>query len=380
VAAKPPTPAVPADGQAAAGGDGGGTLVTVQLKAIHQEERKTISFEYHSTEAVQRTYAPQSLFGLLAADLDRDDVITEVDLDDEFFRHFAVDVQAPVDFTKIGLSSATVAIDYGDPADPQSHTHADLVFGADDHAPQRFETFVNARHDLSYTPRIEFRFDPQSGWRGERDEYVLEPGPTVDRTLSLDPYAHLGFLEVRVFPNRIDAGAVDWTDVHLTYADPSGWTAEDQLTVTPGGEAQVWRIRTNDPAHREYEYTLVHRLKDGTDRAVGPFRSSASSLSVDDPFRSRIEPRFVFQVPDGMFQSALLEVVYEDGDYRREESVEVNGGLLAPSRLRIATLDPRKREYTVQATLIGTDNRIVRGVPKTTDADVAGINEFGEVV
>jgi hypothetical protein len=384
---KPPEPAgpkTPGGGEnpadpAKAGGDGA-ALVTVQLKAIRQEERKTLTFEYHNTEAVQRTYAPQSLFGLLASDLNRDDVITSVGLDDKFFRRFAVDVEVPVDFAKIGLSSVTAAVDYGDTADPANHSHADLVFRPGDPGPKRFETFVNEHYDLAYVPRIEFRFDPQSGWRGERDEYVIEPGPTTDRTLSLDPYAHVGFLEVRVFPNRIDAGAIDWTDVHLVHSDPSGWTVEDHLTVVPGGEAQVWRVRTSAPDRRDYSYTLVHRLKDGTERTVGPFKSSASSLPVDDPFPARIEPRFFFQVPDGQFQAAILEVTYEDGEYRREETVEVNGGVLAPTRLRIATLDPHKREYTVQATLIGADNRIVRGARTTTDADVVGINELGELV
>ena len=68
----------------ASGGGGqiaGSPEIALKLKYVHQDELKTMVFEYHRSDAAQRTYAPQGFFGLMLNDLnDEEKHFVEVDL------------------------------------------------------------------------------------------------------------------------------------------------------------------------------------------------------------------------------------------------------------------------------------------------------------
>lgn len=138
-------------------GGGSPALVSFRLRAVHQEERKRIKLVYDRSEATQRTYAPQGFFGVLVAGLDRSRHFVEVDLDDPFFRVFQIIVDPPDDFATIGLRSAQVALDYGNPAKPAELKHKDLRFeaGATPPAAQSMEVFLNAAFDLGYRQTVQ---------------------------------------------------------------------------------------------------------------------------------------------------------------------------------------------------------------------------------
>src|SRR5262249_2757671 len=118
--------------------------------------QKTITIEYNRAEAVQRTYAPQAFIGLLLDELaDKRSHLVQVDLDDAFFRVFGVTVDAPIDFEKIGLTSAQIALDYGYPADtappqpPRPRRHPN-------HQPRRFQLRL-AAHQRAEAPGVHER-------------------------------------------------------------------------------------------------------------------------------------------------------------------------------------------------------------------------------
>ena len=199
-----PTPHPGQPGTGTQPGQGAGNFaVQLNVKYIRQEELKTMTFEYHSSEAEQRNYAPQGFFGLLLEDLKRKDHFIEVDLDDPFFRVFSVVATAPFDFNRIGLSSASVALDYGDSGDPEHEKHTDIVFEGEDNTGKTWEVFMSDL-ETSYKQAVEYTFDPDSDWKGESFQYELPPEETEDRTLVLNPHKHLGFLDVTVQPNRMD--------------------------------------------------------------------------------------------------------------------------------------------------------------------------------
>jgi len=361
------------------GADSSSPAISFKLKAIAQEEQKTLTFEYHSSEATQRQYAPQGLFGLLAADLKREDYFVEVDLDDPFFRVFKIDAEVPVDLAKIGLQSVTAALDYGTEG-TAAHKHTDLVFDPAHADPQHWEVFVDEALDLGYHYRAEFNFDAQSDWQGEQLTYVLESDWTEDRTLSLNPFKLLGFLEVNVFPHRIDAGVVSSTDVILGYEAKSGWKTEKTLTVLPDSQPQVWRVRTSSPEDLSFSYRFVHHLKDGTARETKPTSTTATAVPVDDPFASSIEPRFIWQFPPETFETVIVDIEYDDekNHYHRKERLELANGAIKPASLRIATLDPDIVKYRYQVTLIGPQGQIVRGPSLETERDIVGVTATAE--
>ncbi|HZS37160.1 MAG TPA: hypothetical protein VFF06_10045, partial [Polyangia bacterium] len=343
-------------------GTPGDPQLALKLKYVHQDEQKTLTFEYHRQEAVQRSYAPQGLLGLLLRDLaDREKHFVEVDLDDPFFRVFTVLVDAPIDFARLGLVEAHVALDYGDATDEPNHKHADFVFDAQNHARQQFQVFMNPAMDTSYTYAVEYHFDPESSWAGGKYTYQMPAQRTENRTLLLNPFEHLGFLEVNVYPQRIDSQVVLSTDVHLSQAQPDGTVAEKVINVTASSPPQLWRLRTDDPNNRTYTYYMVHNLKGGATRQTAPVTTDATLLPVDDPFDNSIDINFIPLFDATQVREVFIDVEYNDpaNNYHRQERLTMTGTTRDALLLRIAVYDPSLMTYRYRATYVmaGTMNR-----------------------
>lgn len=258
-----------------------------------------------------------------------------------------MDVATPVDFARIGLFAADVAIDYGDPAGPQNHRNAEFHLTAADPGPQRFSTFLNAARDIDFQVGVQYDFEADSGWAGERLSYQLPARVTTDRTLKVDPADELGFLELAVFPNRIDAGIVDAIDVDLSYSDGATFQRPDFLRVMPDGGRQFWRLRLTRPDRREWTAQFTHHLKNGTTRTSPPVTSDASFLPVNDPFLTALDIRVIPLYAPGTVARAFVDVHYTDADnnYQREERIELPGNATEPVTLRIALLNPALRSF-----------------------------------
>ncbi|MEX5710280.1 hypothetical protein AB1484_18715 [Parafrankia sp. FMc6] len=362
------SPAAPpaGGGTSPATGSGMPALVSFRLRAIEQQERKTLTFVFDRKQAVRRTYAPQGFVGLLAGELpDKSRHFTLVDLDDPFFRTLGIDVTSTADFAGTGLFSTDVTISYGDPADVEGHQRADFQLTDSDRGPKHFETFLNADHDLEFQVGLQHNFAANSGWIGEKLTYDVGPAPCLDRTLVVNPANDLGFLELKIFPNRIDDGIVDAIDVDLVYDDGSSFRRTDTFRVVPKGPEQVWRLRLSDPGHRSWTATFRHHLKNGTTLTSGPLTSQAAFLPVDDPFTAALDitaiPRFA---PDAV-TLALLDVEYRDeaNRYVRQERIEVPGTTTTPVTLHIALLDPTRRSFRHRQTLVLNGGGLRRDAP-----------------
>ncbi len=361
----------------------GSPAVALKLKYIHQDELKTLTFEYHRSEATQRLYAPQGFFGLLAGDLDRTrggKHFRDIDLDDPFFRVFTVTVQAPIDYTRLGLTSVHVTLDYGDPqGDPQHLKHQDFLFDAAHKQDQQWQVFMDDRLDTSYTYQVEYHFDPESGWKAQKYDYQLAARTTENRTLFLNPFDDFGFLEVRVFPNRIDADVVIATDVHLEYRDASGWSQKDVLTILPGKDAQFWKLRLEDRTATSYTYSMVHHLKDGSTIQTDPVVTSASSIAVDDPFAGAIDLTCVPLLDPAKVRFAFLDFLYDDpaNNYHRQLRLQFSGDSTAPVGQHVSVRDPRKIGFKYRLTFEGKDGQEHRGPYVDTEDTLIAVKQGG---
>lgn len=354
---------VSAPGGAGAGATGTPALVSFKLRYVRQEERKKIKVVYDRSEATQRTYAPQSFFGLLVADLERGKHFVEVDLDDPFFRVFAVQVEAPIDFGRIGLNSAHLSLKYGDTADTAALKQQDFVFDRTRGEPRSFEVFMNARLDTDYEYAVQYHFQPLSDWEGSTFSYELPPRRIEDRTLLLNPFETIGFLEIQVKPAKIDWGVVDSIDVHLAYPLAGGEQLEKTIVLAQQSEPQVWKIRLDDRKARTYTYRFVHRLKDGTTRETEPVASQAALVPVDDPFPGSIDIEFLPLYDSEKIKTVFIDVEYDDPDnqYRREERLKLAGETTDSALLSIAVLNPALKTFRYRLTWIGADNSMRRG-------------------
>ncbi len=362
-------------------------LVSFKLRYVRQEELKHITLSYERQEAEQRSYNPQGFFGLLVADLDRSQHFVEVDLDDPFFREFAVSAEVPIDLSQVGLSSVHVSLDYGDPSDPVNHKHADFVFDATDKEKKTFKAFMNADYDTHYDYTVQYNFDPQSEWEGERFGYAYS-GRSEDRTSLFHPYDRIAFIEIEVSPHRIDGELIDWTDVLLSYTAPSGWTTETSIEVRHDSAPAFWRLRVEDPdiirrvvgderadpslnknPLRQFTWRLVHHLKDGTTQESEPVTTSATRVRVIDPFDEPLEVEFLPLFGDSSVRQAILLFTYEDADngYTRTARLRFTPSSEDTQTIRIARMDASISTFTYQVTVIGADNRPVQRDPVTTD-------------
>ncbi len=371
----PPAPPQAAGTAATAAGGGMPAVVSFKLKFIRQEELKTLTLHYNRQDATQRTYAPQGFFGLLTADLDRAGHFVEVDLDDPFFRVFTITADAPVDFDQIGLTSAHVSLDYGDPAQPATLKHTDFVFEPDDNEEKKFEVFMSRNLDTAYRCQVQYHFNPQSGWDGERFTYELPPASVEDRTLLINPFEHIGFLEVRVFPAQVDWDLVDAVNVLLHYEGPTGQRHDRDLRFTKATPEAFWRLRLTDPAARDYTYRLVYTMKDGTTRESEPVTTRATSIPFSDPFEGSLEIEFIPLFDPSTVRMVFIDFQYDDdaNNYHRQERLQLRDDLINPVSLSISLMDPTKRTFKYRVTYVGTDNSMTQQPTVETEETLIGL-------
>jgi hypothetical protein len=338
--------------------------VALKLRFIHQEERRTLKFTYNSSDAIQRRYAPQGFFGLLLDQLeDKHTYFVEVDLDDPFFRVFTVTMDAPVDFARIGLKSAQVTLDYGNPANAANHKHGDFIFEPGNVERQQFEVFQNQTNDTTYRYQVDYHFDPQAGWEGQRFSYDLPARTTEDRTLFINPYEDLGFLEINVVPNRIDWGVVQSVDVALRYDDQaSGFRKETTLFFTKETPAQQWKLRLSTPEARTYFSQFTFHLQDGTKRTGEEHEMTATAVAVDDPFEGALELLFIPAFEAATTRTVFIDVIYDDpaNKYHREERLRVESTDMREATLRIALFNRALRGYRYRFTFVDSDGSVRR--------------------
>ncbi|MFI6291903.1 hypothetical protein ACIBEJ_09985 [Nonomuraea sp. NPDC050790] len=370
----PPPPPPPPPTTAPSPHEGAGAsipaLVSFKLKVIRQEERKKLTLVYERRKAVKLTYAPQGFVGLLLDDLaDKSSYFLNVDLADSFFKKIDVDVATPVDFADIGLFATDVAIDYGDNG-PQDFRLTQAAPG-----PARFSTFLNTARDLDFSVGMEHHFHANSGWIGEKLSYPIPPRRTKDRTLKADPHDDLGFLKLEIFPNRIDAGIVDAVDVDLRYDDGHTFQRRDVFRVRPKDAARQWRLRLTRPEARSWTAQLTHHLSDGSTRVTPAFPGDASFLPVNDPFPDSLDILAIPLFEPGTVRMAFLEVAYDDttNNYHRRARLEIPGDAVSPLPLRIALIDPAKRDFTHQITIIRQDGVLDRRPPVRGPETLIGV-------
>jgi hypothetical protein len=354
-------------------------VVSLQLKFVRQEERKKMTFHYNRAEATRRTYAPQGFFGLLLGDLDdKESYFTEVDLDDPFFREFKILAETPIDFERIGLSSAQVALDYGDLANAQDHKHGDFVFRADDKGPKEFTVFLNSTHDVDYQQQQQFHFSPDAGWDADRSSVELPAARTADRTLFINPFDVLDFLEISVTPGDIDTGIVSSIEATLEATGPGAFSKKKIFVVLPDSPPQVWKLRTPKPVSpdtRTITVALKHHLRDGTVRETPPGEVTASAVVVHDPFDQALNIEFVPLFDSTAVRQVFIDVEYDDpaNSYSRAERIDIAGTQTENVKLRLALLDPELRQFRFRFTVVGTGGDFRRLAFQTSDEEIVPV-------
>jgi hypothetical protein len=334
----------------------------VSFKLDHQEELKTVTYEYNRMDAVQRTYAPQGYFGLLLGNFDKSKHFLQVDGTDQFFNKLSIAISPPKDFTGIGLQTAHVAIDYGDPGSSDVK-HGEFVFDPAHNTPTSWDVFQGQIHTTEFTYAADYSFDPEAGWAAVEDRYQLPPQTTENRQLTLDPYAALGFLTVSITPGRIDPSVVDRIEAVLQYTADDGWQTSSTFIVRSDAAPQLWKVRVADKTKRSYTYTTTCVLKDGKTFIQAPATTTARAIVVNDPFSGGIDVVVEPAFDATKTKEALVEVDYEDqtANYHFQNTLYLPPGNMQPTRMHIPVLNPAQNAFAYRITTIGTDGAQHKG-------------------
>jgi hypothetical protein len=375
-ATPPPTPAppaqpptVPAPNPVAAGTAAGASSaaspfgVALRLKYVSQDELKTVSIEYNRMDAVQRVYSPQGYFGLMLDKIDMSKHFLKVDGTDPFFSKFVVTVNPPKDFAGIGLLSAHVAIDYGDPSDPDRLKHGEFIFDPTHQTPQVWEVYEGLIQQTQFRYTVDYKFDPESGWQGEQTAYTLPTETTENRVLNLDPYDFLGFPQISVSVGKIDSTLVDRIEVALQYTAKSGWQTAATIIVRPDSKQQVWKLRLADKTDRSYTYSTTCYLKDGTSFSGGPTTSTASAIITSDPFVDALDLIVQPAFDSARTKLAIVEIAYRDdaSNYSFQTNFEMPGSATTSTKVQIPLLNRTQNQYQYRITLIDNADQKIQG-------------------
>jgi hypothetical protein len=349
--------------------------LSFKLKYVSQDEQKTVTYEYNRMDAIQRTYAPQGYFALLLNKLDRSKHFLEVDGTDKFFNKFSVAIAPPHDFAGIGLQTAHVAIDYGDPNAGQPK-HGEFVFDAAHTVPTSWDVFQGQIQTTQFTYAADYAFDPEAGWTGEQDRVQLPPVQTENRQLSLDPYASLGFLSITLTPGRIDPVVVDRVEVALQYArmdktDPDKtvlWQASNAVIVRGDSQPQTWKLRLSDPTQTAYTYSARTILKDGTEFSQPPVTTTARAIIVHDAFAGGIDVLVQPAFNASKTKAALIELDYQDAQsqYHYQNTLYLQATSAQPTRVHIPLLDRSQNAFSYRVSLVGVDDQQKTGTMVST--------------
>ncbi len=336
--------------------------MALRLKYVSQDELKTVEVQYDRMDAEQRVYAPQGYFGLMLNQIDQSKHFLKVDGTDPFFNKFSVTVNPPNDFTGIGLLTAHIAIDYGDPASSAGVKHGEFLFDPAHKTQQVWAAYEGLIQSTKFNFTADYKFDPESGWDGENTSYMIPTVTTDNRVVNLDPHDFLGFLHVTVMPDRIDATLVDRIEVSLQYTSKSGWTSATTLIVNSTSAAQSWKVRLTDKTDNSYTYSTVCYLKNGSTFRTGPTTSTAAAILVNDPFPTAMN--LVFQPAlNASTQLAIVEVNYRDdaNNYAFQTTFQIKSGTTTPTTIRLPLIDSKKNQYQYRLTTLNMNNQSSQG-------------------
>ena len=353
-----------------------GVKLAFRLQKIEQVEDKTIVLRYNRQDAVQRVYAPQGLIGLLAGDLEGPPNFINIDLDAAFFRKIEIDVDAPVDFGRVGLLAADLELEYGDPREPAELKRKDLRFERGGGTEAHHAFFLNEDLDLDYRAKLQYHFDPLSGWEGSRLSYDsagrdhARPNAVGQslRPLRL-PGDHGDPGRPRPRHDPAHRGHAALRRRHLEQGDdadrPAGFAAADLAAAARRpGAARLLRRAAPPPRGRL-----------GARRSAGGAAGDHGDgeRSVRRPADRGVLPELR---PTGI-ELLIVDVTYEDraNEYVREERLEFRGSALQSQRLRIARYDSSRKEFSFRLTKLAQDHSVKRLLPVDSSETIVFLGE-----
>ena len=345
------------------GRTGAGTRVAIGfvLQYKTEEELSTATYDFTAQMPQTLTHAPNGFFSALLRPTEKKDHIREIDLDDPFFKILEVQTSTIADYAAIDLKTIVVDVAYGGTVDEpralKSHT-----FTPTDNAPKGFQAFLDG-DEMSYRNRISYYF-AQSEIGAQHTQYQTEWRGTISRALVVNPPDDIPMLHVYAEQGVIDWDLVSKVETRVVYDDaPNNFRAERTFLVGPDFKRQEWIVRLTNPKANTYKVQHTWFLKDDNRQIHGQEQvMSAAQLFIPDPFLQRLPIVIEPEVDPANVQRITIELHYTDSDNQLDlrKFVDIPGPAYKPITVSLPMMDPTKRTFGYQCTLIkatGSENR-----------------------
>jgi hypothetical protein len=335
-------------------------------RELDVSEARTLDIDYTITRAVERTIAPQAHLSLFFEDynLTRDQVVTVIRGDDDFWKEVEFNVAANADFDGDGLFGINVDVAYGANGDGAAPGPEDVSwsFMLDKASPViKKAAWYDPAAGHSYQYRYNAIFAPaavpgpqtavSSGWRHDDGNLIVITPTELYRKRRVE------FQLTKNFPFE------QYPQVHvqLRYEDPkTGWTHEDAglLDASSRSALMLFRAFRDAPADVSYRLTYLH----GSGEIVTDWRSTADDLVlVKDP-RQMFTVRVLVGGDRTKIAQIILDFDYSDPDNQVFESktlIITQKNIADPQEWSFPLADPQKHRYSYAQTLLDTDGNII---------------------
>lgn len=357
--------------------------VGFSLKYYHQEELKTRTFEYAMQAAVARQAAPQGLFSTIVEGLNLDRAIKEINLDDDFFKRLVATVSIGGDLNASGINAIAVNLEYPDKRKPnQDPMHVDgVVFRPDNLTPKTFTTWLNDKKSLDYRYQLDIHFKPDAPWVGKEAHHQSEWISTRSRQLTIDPLSEIGLFDLEIAFGELDSGQISQAQVELIYDDAANdFKTVKTFILKPGDASKHWKLRLSDPSLRTYQYRVTYFLQDNLQITRDWQTSQDPVLVVNEPFRGKLNTRFVPLLDPNNLVEAVVDLTYHEpttGYTRRFRELfsPDTPDTMKRRSLDIPTLAENPENYTYEVTVVRLDGSVYQSEPIVTDNPVVLISD-----
>lgn len=331
-------------------------------------ELRSIQADYTVNRAVTRRIAPQAHVHVFFEELGvtRDDIVTVVRDVDELWNSVDFSVSVVADFEGDGIDTVVVDVQYADTFDPAPDTEADpdaqwsFLFKSADQVFRKSAWFnPDLGNNFFYRYRVFFKPDalPGPSATAESPWRAIQSQDIIANTRELFERERVTIEAVGQFP---------WTRypqvlAKLRYDDPvSSWMHEEAKLLSAGdGVLETeFRQRAKDGINPEYLFNYIRSDGEIIETAWQSVEGPLTLIHNPDP--PQLEVQFVVS-PATRLGLLILNLRYEDapnGVFEDASFLFNAENALLPQIWRVPWMDPSKRRFLMQQTIIDADGNV----------------------
>ncbi len=326
---------------------------------------KTLAIDYTVNQAVERRIAPQAHLSMFFEDFNitRDDIVTVVEGDDEFWQTVEFDLAVNANFADHGIHSVVMDVMYGDGDPEEFDDFWSFLFDAEkDRAKRRAWYAPEIGHNFKYRYTINFLPDAlpspahvlDSGWR-EHDSHLLVVSPAElyqarSINVAFGPNFPFDF-----FPQTV---------VKTRYVDQdSGWVYEESSILSQQKQAATYDFRVPASASRELLYQVTYLGADGDiiEPPAHEWRSTTDdTILVENPLDD-FTITLVIGGDRTKIANLIVDLKYEDLEHSIIESTSIfinQANINERHSWNVPRRNPNLVRYQYSQTLVTVDGNV----------------------